>query len=280
MLPTIPWCPGTLSVNDWGTLVNVFRKVIRRSLRNRGERIENEYKKFKAACYCENNGKWVGPKEIKILIKRLIAIIDCIEREGIHRRPIKNVRSYLKNSTTEILAYKTIIESKVKEHFGSTVALSVLDSICPMVEYIDRIQRSYEDKKQKDYWSKKLARARSAFRQYDALDQSEVDNAINEVAKIMLATRKSNSLVETINSIIRRHLVAYKSIPNWFCPLFTFYWNNRRFTRGKRKGLKPKEIISGKYFDGEWIDLIMEKWPKKIVKSDEAFTSQGLQLVV
>lgn len=230
---------------------------------------EKEYKRFRAACYCENDGKWVGSNDIKVLIQRVTAIIDCIEREGIHRKYIKNARSYLNGSVTEILAYKTIIESEVKKRFGDIGSLSVLDSICPMIEYLDQIQRSYEDNKRKSYWTKKLVEAKAAFRGYDFINQDELDTAINEVAKIMLATRKSNSLVETINSVIRRHLVAYKSIPKWFCPLFVFYWNNRRFTRGKRKGLKPKEILTGKHFEGDWIDLIIEDWPKEKLKTPE-----------
>ncbi|MDQ3232339.1 MAG: hypothetical protein M3Q07_11000, partial [Pseudobdellovibrionaceae bacterium] len=42
---------------------------------------------------------------------------------------------------------------------------------------------------------------------------------------------------------------------------FTFYWNNRKFPRGKRKGSSPIEILSAQKSDVDWVDLLLEKFP-------------------
>ena len=107
---------------------------------------------------------------------------------------------------------------------------------------MDQAKRSYENKTRQEFWEKKVVEARSLLRKYELINQEEIDLAINAIAKIMLTCKKSSSLIETVNSIIRRFLVTYKSIPEWFCPLFTYHWNCKRFLRGKRKGLKPIEI--------------------------------------
>jgi hypothetical protein len=101
------------------------------------------------------------------------------------------------------------------------------------------------------------------LRLFSFIDQKEIDLSINSVASIMGQFRKSNSLIEAVNSVIRRHLSTYKSIPSWFCPLFTFYWNYRTFKRGKRKNLKPIEIITSKAYDKDWIEALLDDYPFK-----------------
>lgn len=146
-----------------------------------------------------------------------------------------------------------------------------------MIEYIDQIQRSYENKKRRDFWTEKLSNARACFRKFKFVDEQELDNAIDKVAQIMIGLRKSNSLVEALNSVIRRFLVAFKSIPSWFCPLFTFYWNHRTQPRGKRAHLKPREILTGKPFEEDWIDIIIKHWPAKVGKGLDSL-SDGFEL--
>ena len=225
--------------------------------------LELESKSFYTACYCENDIRYVSSSELEIIVKRIIAFIECAERNGVYHRAIKEAKTYFKGAIPEIIAYKKQLEYQVTKHFGKISSLSVLDSICPIIECLDQVQRSYENVSRREIWSKKLATARASFRLPGYIDQSEIDNAINKVAEIMLALKKSNSLVESINSVIRRFLVTYKSIPSWFCSLFTFYWNHRTFSRGKRKGLKPREILTRKPFERDWIDIIIEKWPSK-----------------
>ena len=228
--------------------------------------LEIESKLFRAACYCDNSETYVSANQLEIIVKRIVALLDCAERNDIYHRAIKQAKTYFHRGTRAIIAYKSQLELEVKEYFGPVNAISVLDSICPMIEYIDQIQRSYENKKRRDFWTEKLSNARASFRKFKFVDEQELDNAIDKVAQIMIGLRKSNSLVEALNSVIRRFLVAFKSIPSWFCPLFTFYWNHRTQPRGKRACLKPREILTGKPFEDDWIDIIIKHWPAKVEK--------------
>ena len=236
--------------------------------------LENECKLFKAACYCDNSETYVSSTQLEIIVKRIVALLDCAERNNIQHRAIKQARTYFHRGSGAIIAYKSQLESEVKKYFGPVNAISVLDSICPMIEYIDQIQRSYENKARRDFWLKKLSNARESFRKYKYVDERELDNAIDKVAQIMIGLRKSNSLIEALNSVIRRFLAAFKSIPAWFCPLFTFYWNHRTQPRGKRAHLKPREILTGKPFEGDWIDIIMKRWPTKAGKNPNSVSNE------
>ena len=239
--------------------------------------LEIESKLFRAACYCDNNERYVSANQLEIIVKRIVALLDCAERNNIHHRAIKQAKTYFHRGAGAIIAYKSQLEAEIKEYFGPVNAISVLDSICPMIEYIDQIQRSYENRKRQDFWTEKLSNARACFRKFKFVDEQELDNAIDKVAQIMIGLRKSNSLVEALNSVIRRFLVAFKSIPSWFCPLFTFYWNHRTQARGKRAHLKPREILTGKPFEEDWIDIIIKHWPAKVGKELQS-SSDGFEL--
>ena len=200
--------------------------------------LELENNLFKKACYFENKAGYGGSVEIRGIINRIIALIEYGNRNGIHHSKMKDAKTYLQNAEEDIVAYKEAIERLVETKFGSANAHAVLGYICPIIECLDQVQRSYENLKRKEHWERKVVEARARFRFFDFIDQGEIDNAINSIAKMMGQIKKSNSLIECVNSVIRRFLITYKSIPSWFCSLFTYYWNHRRFKRGKRKGLK------------------------------------------
>ena len=79
---------------------------------------------------------------------------------------------------------------------------------------------------------------------------------------------KSNSMIEAVNSVMRQFFNQFKSIPIWHADLVTFYWNNHRFERGKRKGFTPRELLNNKPANtyGDWIKQILEKYPKNSIK--------------
>ena len=212
---------------------------------------------LRRSCYFENDSGYVSASKIKGIIGRIIGLIDEAGQLRIRHRALKEARSYLKEGGKDIVAYKETIERLIQAHFGETHLDTVLGYICPIIEFLDQIQRSYENERRRKFWEKKLVHARGSFRALSFIDQEEVDNAIDEIAKTMSLIKKSNSLIEAVNSVVRRFLVTYKSIPSWFCPLFTFYWNHRRFDRGKRKGLKPKEVLMGQHIEGDWIDALL-----------------------
>ena len=94
------------------------------------------------------------------------------------------------------------------------------------------------------------------------IDADVIDGAIGQAWKIMHSSAKSSSYIECVNSVIRRHLNTFKSIPEWFCQIFTFYWNNREMKRGKRSGSSSMKIFRPHdASERNWIDRIMEKFP-------------------
>jgi hypothetical protein len=239
--------------------------------------LNNEIAVFHKACYFENSHGYVSSVKTKKIIKRIVALIECAKRNNIEHRALNAARSYLKGAKDEIAAYKETIEKIVESQFGSVNLDVVLGYVCPIIECLDQIQRSYENRNRTAFWTEKLVKARQRFRQFDFIDQEEVDKAIDSVAVILGQIKKSNSLIESINSVVRRFLVTYKSIPSWFCPIFTFYWNHRRFPRGKRKGLKPKEILTGEYFGGDWIEALLKDHvfcDEKSRMTPETYTAQ------
>ena len=221
------------------------------------DRLDEQARLFRASCYFENDNRYVSSTELSAIVNSLIKIIDGAMAAGIRHRCVKDARTYFSNGKTDIVAYKACVERQVKNHFGSAYSDVMLGHICPIIEMLDQVQRSYENRVRMEHWAKKLAAARRSFRTYKPIDQGEVDRAIDSMAQKMTLIRKSNSLIEAVNSVVRRFLVTYKSIPSWFCPLFTFYWNHRRFARGKRKGLRPKEILTGEHLETDWIDELI-----------------------
>ena len=126
---------------------------------------------------------------------------------------------------------------------------------------LSNYNRAHDSKERQRFWGEKIAKLRTSFRQSSWVNQEEVDRTITIVSQLMGGIKKSNSLMEAVNSVIRCHLQTYKSIPRWFCSLFIFYWNHRRFERGKRQGMSPIEIISGQKSECDWVDMILEKFP-------------------
>ena len=181
-------------------------------------------------------------------------------------KSVKDAMTYLKNGADAIVKYKQIIENFVSKRFPSLHHDTILSFLCPLIDATDQYKRSYENKAAQVFWARRIAELRSAFRVPFA-DQDEIDKAINDVTEIMNMVRKSNSLIECINGVIRQHLFTYKSIPTWFCPLFIFFWNHRRFDRGKRKGFAPVELLNGKRLAKEWIDILVERFPFEEIKS-------------
>ena len=70
----------------------------------------------------------------------------------------------------------------------------------------------------------------------------------------------SSAAVENVNSFIRPFLDNSRDqISQQTLNLIMFFFNHRTFTRGKRKGFSPLEILSGKKIDADPIDLLLSK---------------------
>jgi hypothetical protein len=71
---------------------------------------------------------------------------------------------------------------------------------------------------------------------------------------------RASSLVEMVNSLIRPYLNSCKGhITQESLNLIMFYHNHRRYKSGKRKGKAPLELLTGKPFQMEWWELIIQQ---------------------
>jgi hypothetical protein len=161
---------------------------------------------------------------------------------------------------------KKKIEMLVEKAFGPRFKDMVLEHLCPLIEYINQYLRSHDSVAKREFWASKIADLRQRFRSYDVIDQDEIDKAINMVWAIGLQSAKSNSLVESVNSVIRSYLNTYQSVPSWFCSLFTFFRNHHVFSRGKRAKKSPLQLLHGDPHS-DWIDKIIENFPLEKLRS-------------
>lgn len=221
--------------------------------------LEGLIEKFRKASYISSESCYVTSSTVEGMIGEIISLLQAFIGLGFVGDRIRKAKSYLKNGTSGIVAYKKMLENAVKKAFSGQWDDMVLTHICPIIEAMDQLQRERENSEKSLILKTKIASMRARFRCYTIADQNEVDAAIQKVAGIMAHAKKSNSLIESANSVIRRFLSTYKKVPKWFCALFTFFWNNRRFTRGKRAKLKPLEILSGQHIEGNWIDKLQEQ---------------------
>ena len=230
---------------------------------------EKTVTKFKLSCYLDSSEStegYISSQDLAVTISYLEATLSGFMGKFSNHRAVKEARDYLKNGAKEIIAYKVKIEFLVEQAFGEQYKAMILEHLSPLVEYIHQYFRSRDSVSRKTFWAKKIAELRTKFRSYQMIDQNEVDRAIDTIWAIGQQACKSNSLVESVNSVIRAFLNTYKSIPSWFCPLFTFFWNNREFERGKRAKQSPMEIHSGEK-SRNWIDRIVEHFPFEKLRS-------------
>jgi hypothetical protein len=225
--------------------------------------IEASIKELKKACYLSDDSSpcYVTAAVLRSRVKQCLRLLEKAGQTISDHRVIKEAMTYLKSGLASISAYKEMIETEVEKVFGPINSLMVLQFVCPIIEYLDQYRRAHDNKEKQRFWGQKIAVLRAAFRQSSWVDQNEVDRTITLVSKLMDEVKKSNSLMEAVNSVIRCHLKTYKSIPRWFCSLFTFYWNNRKFPRGKRKGMSPIEILSAQRSEFDWVDSLLKIFP-------------------
>jgi len=224
---------------------------------------ETKIRKFKKACYFgqDEDPCYISADKLRRIVDDLLENLDQIQQNISNHRSIHEAYTYLKSGSKSISAYKDLIEKSVNDIFGPINNDVVLRFICPIIEYLDQYRRSHDSREKQGFWGKKIAELRTSLRQCLLVDQNEVDRAITIVSQLMDEVKKSNSLMETVNSVIRCHLQSYKSIPRWFCPLFTYFWNHRKFARGLRKDCSPNEILSGQKSKGDWVDKLLENFP-------------------
>lgn len=230
---------------------------------------EKQLRDFELSSHLAHPESDKGYINSEALLKILVSIQESLHlfREKFNKhRFIKAAWSYLKNGASEIIAYKKKIETLIEGAFGERFKDMVLEHLCPMIEYINQYLRAHDSLPKREFWGNKISDLRQSLRSYGVVDQEEIDKAINMVWAIGLKCCKSNSFVESVNSVIRSYLNTYKSIPSWFCSLFTFFRNHHTFARGKRAKKSPIELLYGEH-QPDWIDKIVENFPFEKLRS-------------
>ena len=231
------------------------------------DRFWSDFKAFQNGAYFSHED-YLDSDQTANLIANMQEELSTILDLGINHSKVKDAKTYIENAKVEIVAYKKYLEEIISKAFEKDFGGTELRLLCSVIEILDQIQRSKENRKRIKYWQKKLIEAVENLRESTSIDQENIDAAINKVATQMRKAKKSNSMTEALNSVIRNYLVTYKSIPKWFCSLFSYYWNHKRFKRGKRAGLKPIEILSGECHSKHWIEGILERYPFKLPQTE------------
>lgn len=216
----------------------------------------------------DDSGEYISSQILKVELKELAVLLRTFYSDVRIHRKVNDARSYIENNIEKIVAYKTQIEKEIMEKYPLQYE-SIMKSILPIIEYYDRYERSYENLKAQKYWAEKIIICKN-----EALKRFGIglfNKILNDIDKIVNKYAKSNSLVENVNNQIRRFLDTYKSVPSWFCDLYSFYWNFHRFGRGKRKGFAPIELLTGKQLKKNWLELIIEKFPYHKIHSKLIF---------
>ncbi len=226
-------------------------------------------KKVAQHVYLANDtGEYISSNDLLKELKELAGYLKKFHSEIRKHKKINDARSYLENNFEKIIAYKQNIELDIKDCYPSQYLL-IMNSILPIIEYYDRYERSYEDMNAQKYWADKIIETKKNSLEH--INEKEFNEILNEVSLIVSKYAKSNSIIENINNQIRRFLDTYKTIPSWFCDLYSLYWNFHRFTRGKRKGYAPIELLTNKRMGKCWLDLLLEKFPYHKIQSSLSF---------
>ncbi len=207
--------------------------------------------------------KYINSTELAWILRKMYKCLSRFIKEISDKKVIKASQTYIKNGFREILSYKKMIEDKVGKNWPDYLKNFALSYFTRLSEYIDGYMKAYENKKNQKYWGSRIVELRSATRNTPLFKDDIIDECINEHWGIFNEVHKSNSYIEAVNSVIRAYLNAYKSIPSWFCELFSFYWNNRVFTRGKRVGLSPAKCLSqdDSVITSNWYEKLLEQFP-------------------
>lgn len=214
--------------------------------------------------------KYINSTELAWVLRKMYKCLSRFITDILDIKAIKASQTYIKNGFREILSYKKMIEDKVGKNWPEYLKNFALSYFTRLSEYIDSYIKAYENRKLQKYWGNKIVELRAITRNSPLFKDDIIDECIDEHWGIFNEVSKSNSYIEAVNSVIRAYLNAYKSIPSWFCELFSFYWNNRIFKRGKRAGLSPAKSLSqeNNVIAGDWYEQLLKQFPYDKIKCE------------
>ncbi len=213
------------------------------------------------------NGLYVDSNILHHELLECAALLNEFYQNIKKHKKINDARSYVENNIKQLIAYKQNIENEVRKEYPELSQL-IFKYFLPIIENIDQFQRSYENSNAQKYWADKILSLKKEIIINENISEKTFNELLNNVGKITSKFAKSNSLIENVNNQIRRFCDTYKSIPSGFCELFSYYWNFRKFQRGKRKGYAPIELLTNKKLKSSWIDLILDNFPYDKIRTN------------
>lgn len=153
------------------------------------DRINNLKNKIRDAFYirCEKGiNQYISSNDLAILLKKVKFLLFLINSTCKEIASVKNAATYIKRGFEELTAYKRLLENKVRQEFGQQNSYVVLECFMKMAEYLDHFYRFYEYKKEKTRWAKKIARLRSAIRNYSFICKKKLIAPSIELLKFTL----------------------------------------------------------------------------------------------
>jgi hypothetical protein len=164
------------------------------------------------------------------------------EMARITAKKVAGLVTYLKNEKEALLEFVRGLDEELSQ-------LRVQERLSTEVFGWLRQQIMYE-KKESAYWKLegKLLRGLGA----------RLKGIQEKLAKLVQKVVRASSIVEAINSLLRRYFFLRKSVGEDFLPLLQFYLNARKYRRSGRKervGKSPLELLTGKDYP-DWQDLL------------------------
>lgn len=199
----------------------------------------------------DKNGELKDKEEVR---QNIITALDLLEEMG-NKSIIKSVEKVRRN-LPDLLNYFDIAKS-VKTKLSKIVSIDkdILNCLFIAWQYRKNSIKSKSPQRQKYYTEKQeimLEIVRDATGEDYELIKEYVFKELSTIVQ-------SSSLVECINSILRPYLNCSKNqITQEMLNLIMFYHNHRRYTDGTRKGSTPKELLTEKKQDKDWIEILLE----------------------
>ena len=168
-------------------------------------------------------------------------IVELQRREGQSPR-IATVRRALSNQGEQLLAFSRLLDRKL--------AVIAQDADVPL------------------YWVRKVCLLQwkspegEAYRQRETQLQQQLgqqfEPVTNAIAAALNDTPRSSSLVENLNSRLRKYFFLRRQLGGDYLELLRFFLNHRRFLRSRRPervGKSPAELMTGKKHP-HWLELL------------------------
>ncbi|ETR69887.1 MAG: hypothetical protein OMM_03634 [Candidatus Magnetoglobus multicellularis str. Araruama] len=193
-------------------------------------------------------------KDKEEVTQNITAALDLLEEMG-KNSVIQNVKKIRRN-LPDMLNYFDIAQSVITK-ISKTIPIDQEILRCLFIAWQFRKNRiKSKCTRRKKYYAENEETMLDIVSEVIGEEYESIkDNIFNELSTIV----QSSSLVECINSILRPYLNCSKNqITQETLNLIMFYHNHRRYIDGIRTGKTPKELLTGKKQDKDWIELLLE----------------------